>query len=192
MNRMDTYKWREILTDNPIIAAANHAYKVDRAIESPCQVVFLLFGNLFDLDENIEKLKMAGKMVFVHLDLLEGFAKDEVTIQYIGQKTQADGIITTRVGLIKLAKHYDLLTIQRLFLIDSLSFEAGIKSLEQSRPSAVEILPGIMDPITESMAERIDIPVVSGGFIKSKHDIIGALKAGAQAVSTSQENLWSL
>ncbi len=189
---IDTYQWREKLTDNPIIAAVNQEEKMTKAIESPCQVVFLLFGNLFDLTHNIEQLKRAHKMVFVHLDLLEGFAKDEMTIKFIGEKTRADGIITTRVGLIKIAKHYDLLTIQRLFLIDSLSFEAGIKSLNQSKPNAVEILPGIMDSITENMAGRIDIPVVSGGFIKSKADIIGSLKSGALAVSTSQEALWKL
>lgn len=55
-----------------------------------------------------------------------------------------DGIISTHPSLIRRARHQGLLTIQRAFILDSLSLNNLSGQLEQGKPDFVEILPGIM------------------------------------------------
>lgn len=55
----------------------------------------------------------------------------------------------------------------------------------------VEIMPGIMPEIIERLKIEIKIPIIAGGLISDKKDIIAALSAGADAVSTTKTGLWS-
>lgn len=50
----------------------------------------------------------------------------------------------------------------------------------------VEIMPGIMPEIIERLKIEIKIPIIAGGLISDKKDIIAALSAGADAVSTTK------
>ncbi len=49
------------LSLNPIIAAVKDLNKLDRAIKSPCEVIFLLKGNICNIKELVEKVKASGK-----------------------------------------------------------------------------------------------------------------------------------
>ena len=42
------------------------------------------------------------------------------------------------------------------------------------------------------MTEKLSVPVIAGGLISDKEDIIAALDAGATAISTTKEELWFL
>jgi len=42
------------------------------------------------------------------------------------------------------------------------------------------------------LCEALDKPVIAGGMITEKSEIIAALDAGALAVSVSDERLWNL
>lgn len=176
----------------PVIGAIGDDSVFDQALSSDCEILFFLSGSIFDIHKNVKKAKEAGKMVFVHLDLLEGFSRDAVAVEYLCRMTETDGIITTKSSMIKVIKSFKRISIQRLFLIDSINFEAGIKSVKQTQPDAVEILPGIMHEITSQVVAQTKTPIVTGGLIQSKEDIIQSLKAGAQAVSTSNPKLWGL
>lgn len=91
-----------------------------------------------------------------------------------------------------MAKEKGLIAIQRLFLLDSLNLDSGIKAVKTCRPDAIEILPGVMPKITKLIAEETKRPVITGGLIMDKSDVIDALKAGAIGISTSKEDIWSL
>lgn len=176
----------------PVIGAISDSIVLDEALVSDCEILFFLSGSIFDIDRTVKRAKDAGKMVFVHLDLLDGFSRDAVAVEYLCRRTETDGIITTKSSMIKVIKSFNKISIQRLFLIDSINFEAGIKSVKQTQPDAVEILPGIMHQITNQIVSKTRTPIVTGGLIRSKDDIIQSLKAGAQAVSTSNPKLWGL
>ncbi len=176
----------------PVIGAIGNNAVLDEAIKSDCEILFFLSGSIFDIADNVKRAKDANKMVFVHLDLLEGFSRDAVAVEYLCKRTETDGIITTKSSMIKVIKSFDKISIQRLFLIDSLNFDTGIKSVTHTQPDAVEILPGIMHHVTEQIVSRTRTPIVTGGLIQSKEDIIMGLKAGAVAVSTSNSKLWGL
>jgi glycerol uptake operon antiterminator len=181
----------EWLRVNPVIAAVREEAYLDAARASSCKVLFLLKGNICTIENIVKQSQKAGKGVYLHLDLIEGFGKDKYALHYIKEHIAPDGVITTRAPMIKIAKDLGITAIQRVFLIDNLSFETGIQSVRQVKPDAVEILPGIMPSVTKEMCEAISIPVITGGLINEEKDVKNSLKAGAIGVSTSSAKLWT-
>lgn len=180
------------LHENPIIAAINDMAAMDEALQSSVNIIFLLTGDIFTLKATIEKIQSSGKLVFVHVDLMEGFSKDATGVKYIIDEMHPDGIISTRSYPLKLAKEKGLIAIQRLFLLDSLNLDSGIKAVKACRPDAIEILPGVMPKITKHFVEATKRPVITGGLIMDKSDVIDALQAGAIGISTSKKDIWEL
>ncbi|MGI6188382.1 MAG: glycerol-3-phosphate responsive antiterminator [Clostridiales bacterium] len=182
----------ECLEENPIIAALSHADLFNEIVESRVKVVFLLSSNILEIEEVVERLKELGKKVFVHVDLIEGLGKNQAAVDYIKQRINPDGILSTRNNLLKYGKEIGLITVQRLFLVDSLSFESGINIVQSYNPDFVEVMPGIIPKAIKDLKQKIHQPIIAGGMITSKQDIINALSAGALAVSTSKKELWEL
>lgn len=182
----------EVLIDNPIIAAVRDEDGLENAINSECAIVFLLYGNIITIPELCQRLKSAGKVVFIHIDLIEGLKGDSSSIEYIKKYAEPDGIITTKSANIKFAKQQGLLTIQRIFIIDSHSLTTGIKGINDTCPTAVEVMPGIASKIIKNLQQKVDIPIIAGGLISSKEDILEGLASGAIAISTTRDELWQL
>ncbi len=175
-----------------MIAAVKKPESLTDALQSPCEVLFLLYGSLFNLSDIIEQAKERQKCIYLHVDLLEGFARDEAAVRYIGEKIKPDGIITTRSNLVKLAHDIHLPVVQRFFIVDSLSVHSAVKSVGTVRPAAVEIMPGIMPNVISGLCRQMHIPLIAGGLISTKEDVIAALGAGAMGVSTTRAELWNL
>ena len=57
-------------------------------------------------------------------------------------------------------------------------------------PDFVEILPVIQDPATTEISTQTPVPIIAGGLLRDKADVIAAMRAGAAAVSTSAPSLW--
>ena len=53
-------------------------------------------------------------------------------------------------------------------------------------------MPGIMPKILKDIRAFVNVPVIAGGLLTDKKDVMGALSAGADAISTTNENLWKL
>ena len=64
--------------------------------------------------------------------------------------------------------------------------------LEQGKPDFVEILPGIMPRVIAEISARTQVPVIAGGLLRDKADVMAAMRAGAAAVSTSAPSLWDI
>jgi glycerol uptake operon antiterminator len=180
----------EKIEANPVIAAVNSMEKLDLAIQSPCEIVFLLTGNIFNLRKIIDKVKNADMDIYIHLDLMEGFSKDMMALKYIHENMRPDGIITTKSSLVKTARSMNISAIQRFFILDSLSLERGINAIHHTRPDAIEILPGVMPKIIKKIHHETKLPVIGSGLIIDKEDVIESLKAGAMGISTSKEEIW--
>jgi glycerol uptake operon antiterminator len=178
------------LQECPVIAAVKEEKFLQPALASPCRVIFLLTGNICSVENIVKQIQNAGKNVYIHIDLLEGFGKYKYALAWIKERVAPDGIITTKTALVKIARDIEMAAIQRVFLIDNLSFTTGVQSIRQFKPSAVEIMPGIMPAITGKMCQAISIPVIAGGLVNDMEDIRTALKAGAVGVSTSSSLMW--
>lgn len=172
----------------PIVAAAKSEAELDRCIQSRSQVIFLLFGDICTVPAMVRRIKEAGKIAIVHLDLIDGLAPKDVSVDFIKNTTEADGIITTKSALIRYANQKGLLTIQRYFLLDS----RVLDNLSRTGCPAdfLEVLPGVMPKIIRYVVETTGKPVIAGGMIRDKEDVQGALEAGAVAVSSTNENAW--
>ena len=180
----------EILTcleGNPVIAAIGDD-KWKEALCSPVQLVFYMSANLLTLREKVRQAHDANKFIMVHLDLAEGIGRDRSGIRYIAQ-CGADGIISTKSQLIRFGKEMGLFTVQRFFAIDSGGTESIGDMFQSTRPNLMEIMPGVVTKVIRKYAE-CGIPVIAGGLIETKAEVVNALSCGATAVSTGKQDLW--
>ena len=111
----------EAIQDAPVIAAVKNDEGLERALSSESTVVFLLYGTILNIRELVQRVKEAGKLAFIHIDLVEGMSSKDISAEYIASRTEADGIISTHPNLIRRSRELGLLTIQRFFMLDSLS-----------------------------------------------------------------------
>ena len=49
-----------------------------------------------------------------------------------------------------------------------------------------------MPKIIKRIDQAVKIPVITGGLIDEKEDIINALAAGAMGISTTDKHLWNI
>ena len=181
----------EIIADSPVIAAVKDEEGLDKSLRTDCRIIFILYGNICSLTTIVEKIKKRDKLAIVHADLVQGLSAKIEAIDYIKNNTKADGILSTKGNLVKHAADIGLIGILRNFIIDSIAMENVNKQVELAHPDMIEIMPGIMPEIIEKLKNEIKLPLIAGGLISDKKDVIAALSAGADAVSTTKEELWN-
>lgn len=179
---------------SPVIAAV----KDQAGLEKCCgiedvKVVFILFGDICSIEEIVKQVIDSGKIAMVHMDLIIGLGSKEIAVDFIKNNTHADGIISTKPALIRRGKELGLYTILRFFVIDSMALkniEAVDHQYAGARPDFIEILPGVMPKIIKRVCKTSRVPVIAGGLIIDKEDVVGALSAGAISVSSTNEDVW--
>ena len=183
----------DAILETPVIAAVKDDAGLRNALTNEnIRVVFVLYGDICNISSIVRRIHEAGRFAVVHVDLIAGLAGKEVAVDFIRNTTEADGIISTRPTLIRRARHRGLLTVQRAFILDSLSLASLSGQLEQGKPDFVEILPGIMPRVIAEISARTQVPVIAGGLLRDKADVMAAMRAGAAAVSTSAPSLWDI
>jgi glycerol uptake operon antiterminator len=180
-----------LLTGNPIIAAVRNDDDLERVLNSRVKIVFVLYGSILTIEGISKKLIHHDKSVFIHVDMIEGLKAEETGFNFIKKCTAAPGIITTKPSGIRAANALGLWTIQRIFILDSISLKTGINSICSSFPSAIEVLPGISSKILTKIKAEIKLPVIAGGLIETENEAVSALSCGAVSISTSKEFLWN-
>ena len=181
----------EVIADSPVIAAVKDEEGLDKSLRTDCRIIFILYGNICSLTTIVEKIKKRDKLAIVHADLVQGLSAKTEAIDYIKNNTKADGILSTKGNLVKHAADIGLIGILRNFIIDSMAMENVNKQVELAHPDMIEIMPGIMPEIIEKLKNEIKLPLIAGGLISDTKDVIAALSAGADAVSTTKEELWN-
>ncbi len=180
------------LVQSQVIASIKNKNDIDKAITCQSNIAFLLTGNLINMNDYLSKLKQANKHTFIHIDFIEGLSNTKSAIKYIAHTWKPTGIITTKSNLIKFAKEEDLMTIQRIFLIDKSATTKGIEMARSSKPDAIEVLPGLMPSVIDQLTRKISLPIIAGGLIRNKKEILEALESGALAISSGNPSLWNL
>lgn len=185
-------KIRDLFEISPIITAVKDEQGLEKALKTESPVVFLLFGNICNITGLVDQVKNRGKIAIVHVDLIQGLSSKEVAVDFIHQNTRADGIISTKAPLVRHAMDLGMIGGQRTFLIDSMALETTKKQLLTFQPDFMELMPGVMPKILKTVRGYTEIPLVAGGLISDKKDILAAFDAGVDAVSTTREELWGL
>lgn len=179
------------MVESQVIASIKSEADLDVAIRSQSNIAFLLTGDLTTCGKYTTKLKEAGMHVFIHMDFIDGLANSKSAIQYIANEWKPTGIISTKSSLIKFAKEEGLMTIQRIFLIDRAAVKKGVEMSKSCRPDAIEVLPGIMPKIIDQLSREVNLPLIVGGLITEKHEIMTALESGALAISSGNPTMWN-
>ncbi len=182
----------ETLMDDPIIAAVKNEDSLAAALQSERETIFLLSSNLLNVHDIVSRIHAAQKRAIVHIDLVEGLSSRTIAVDALVAACQPDGIISTHPNLIRHAHALGLLTIQRAFVIDSLSLDTLFSQQSLCNPDFIEVLPGVMPPIITEISQKTQTPLIAGGLIRTKQDVLAAMNAGAAAVSTSARSVWKL
>lgn len=183
----------DTVADNPIIAAVKNIDDVEKCCKrSDLKVIFILFGDVCSIASVVKTVKDAGKIAMVHIDLINGLSSKEVSVEFIKNQTQADGIISTKPALVKKARELSMYTVLRFFLIDSMAFENIKQQQHAVKPDFIEVLPGVMPKVITKISKSVKVPIIAGGLITDKEDVMGALAAGAMAVSSTNHDVWEM
>jgi len=181
-----------LFRNNPIIPAVKDENDLAAALKTDNEIIFILTSTITNIPGLVKRIKDAGKTAFIHFDLVEGLARSVHALDYLVEQTLTDGIITTKTSLVKSARERKIFVVQRFFILDSLSIDSGFKAIKEFRPDAIEILPGLMPKIIRLFADSTNMPVIAGGLITDKDDIMTALGAGATSVSSTRHNVWNM
>ncbi len=173
-----------------IIPAIRNTKYIDKAINSNHEVVFLLTGNILNIRMLISKIKTHTKHVLVDVDLLKGIATDEWGIEYLKDTVEVDGIISTRQSMIEIAKKMDLVTVQRVFILDSQGLTKAIASTKNSHADYIEILPAPVVFYIYDELKRFKNVLIAGGLVKTQEIAKAILNRGIIAITTSCPALW--
>lgn len=183
----------DLLELNPIVAAV----KDDEGLKLCCdnkdiKIVFVLYGDICTIGSIVRKIQESDKKAIVHLDLVAGLSAKDAAVEFLKYSAKADGLISTRPQLIKKANTLDMYTVLRVFALDSMAYENINRQIGAGNPDVLEILPGLMPKVIKKVCEQVKIPVIAGGLISEKEDVVNALSAGATSVTTTNCNVWRM
>lgn len=173
----------------PIIAAVKSRDDLERAIGSEVQAIFLLSSNIIDIEALSRLVHSKGKILFIHMDFVDGLSKDAAGVRYLSTKG-IDGIISTRSNIIAAAHDAGICCVQRFFMIDSRSVDTALETLRQSKADMIEIMPALAYKSITKIKNNIQIPIIAGGLIETRDEVYKALGSGASMISTGKTELW--
>jgi len=184
-------QWHDVLEKRHIIAAVRNDEGLTVAEKSPTETVYLLYGNTLNVADLLRRLRGSGKLPIVNLDLLAGFSRDSVNAEYLAS-CGAAGVISTHCEVLRASRRQGLITVQRTFALDSAAVAAGLRTINQFLPDAVEILPAIAAPRVAARFRNVHphLRVVAGGLISDLKEVESLLAAGINAVSVSDARFW--
>ena len=172
-----------------VIAAVRTQEEYEKALASGAERIFDLSPDLLSLADRVKAAHAAGKKLFVHFDLATGIGKDKSGISFAAA-LGVDGIISTRVNIIRMAREAGLYTVQRFFIVDSHSIETTIEALKASKADTIEVMPGIAYKVIRVLKEKLEVPIIAGGLIETAEEAQAAYASGASAISTGKASLW--
>ena len=184
----------EAIEAAPIVDGVKEDSGLEMCLTSDVDAVFILYGDICTISDIVAKVKDTGKIAMVHMDLINGLSPRDISTDFIRKYTRADGIITTKSNLITHAKEIGLATVLRHFVLDSMALiniERQSHAGRESQPDMIEILPGIIIPkMIRKICSMSRVPVICGGLIQDKEDVMHALASGATAISTTSSEVW--
>lgn len=174
-----------------IIAAVRTEKELDDALKSDVGIIFYLTPDLHMVEGMATRVHDNGKKLFIHLDLATGIGKDKSGIMYV-KNAGIDGIISTRVNIIKAARECGVFTVQRFFIVDSHSIDTTVEAVKASKADMIEVMPGIIPKVIKRLRKTLDVPIIAGGIVDSAEEIEDIINSGATAISTGKNELWNL
>ena len=185
-------EFKEAIEDSPIIVAIKDDEGLKKCMESESRIIFILYGDLITIPSIVEQVKSANKIALVHVDLIHGLQSKDIAVDFIKKYTAADGVISTKMNIIKRAKELGLYTVMRFFIIDSIAYNTMEKQIKNAHPDVIEVLPAMMPSVLKKIVSFAKCPVIAGGLVTEKSDVMSLLEVGVSSVSSTNESVWFL
>ncbi len=102
------------------------------------------------------------------------------------------------IGIKTSSKENKIMYALRSFYYKTIKKLSDVEQIEHFTGSGlydrdfIEVLPGIMPKIIKHIAGQAAVPVIAGGLISEKEDVMRALDAGAIAISTTNQAVWKM
>jgi glycerol uptake operon antiterminator len=173
-----------------ILPASSNMKEFEQFLKSPYEIGIFLDMHIAQIKHINLMAKQQEKKMIYHVDLIHGIKNDEFATEYICQEYKPFGLISTKANVIQKAKQKGVIAVQRMFLIDSHAIEKSYKLIQKTQPDFLEVLPGAMPKMITEVKERVNIPIFAGGLIRTPEDVLSAINAGAEAITTSKRELW--
>lgn len=178
------------ISNSTILPAIRDLKDLDKVADSNYEYVVLLNTHIGQLKSLVKMLHDHDKKVLLHADLVQGLKSDEYAAQFLCRDIRPEGLISTRKNVLLTAKKAKIITIQRLFLLDSIALESSYNMLDSIKPDLIEVLPGVIPHIIKEIYDKTNVPIIAGGLIRTIDEVNAAIEAGAAAVTTSNRELW--
>ncbi len=177
------------LAEAPCCAALTAESRLDEALASRVGIVFVLRADGLTLKPLVRRVHAAGKLVAVHLDLIDGIRADRAGVAWLG-RSGVDAVISSHGQLMPAIHREGIVAIHRLLLVRRGLMEAAFAAVTKSGADIVEVLPGVILPEVRALLPKLRVPLLAGGFIRTEAEARAVLAAGSIGVTTSAENLW--
>ncbi len=105
---------------------------------------------------------------------------------------KVSGVISIHPSVIKMAHKKKCISIQRIFIIDSLSLNRSISIAKKCKPDYIELLPGYSYEVEKAIHKEINVPLIGGGLISTVEMVDRCLENGLAAVTSSEPSVWSV
>lgn len=173
-----------------VLPAIRKIEDVEKMMSSNYEYLVILDLHVSRLKPIFQMAKANHKKLIIHMDLIHGLKSDEYSTEFICQEFKPFGLISTKGSVILKARQKGVISVQRLFLLDTSSIEKSFALIERTKPDFIEVLPGIMPKIIKDIRNRTQREVFAGGFIDTIEEVEQAFEAGAITVTTSKKELW--
>ncbi|MBO7745132.1 glycerol-3-phosphate responsive antiterminator [Paenibacillus sp. MWE-103] len=182
----------EGLAAHRMIASIKDPRHIETALSLHRQLsgIFLLTGHIGVVKGYVDVFQAHGLPVFLHLEKMGGLSTDNYGLDYLAKVIKPTGIISTKTSVVKTAKKMGLLTVQRFFLVDTEGLENIAKSLAQSEPDIVEVMPARIPDMIDRVKSFTSLPIITGGLLYERSQAEECLRHGAAAISASRPELW--
>lgn len=156
-----------LLERTPVIPAVKEPETLDLALAHDGAAVFLLCGDILNIAGLVDRVHRAGKQAVVHGDLVAGLAPREIAVDYL-RSYGADGIISTRPHIIRRGRELGMLTVLRVFAIDSKAVSNLGKETGMGMPDLIEVLPGTIYRVIARLSRELPVPLIAGACWRTR------------------------
>lgn len=173
-----------------ILPAVRDFRMLEKFIQTDNEYGIIIGFRLSQLKQAIRMLHQNKQKAIVHLDLVKGLENSEDGANFLIEEFRTDGIISTHPQVIQVAKKQGVISILRIFIIDSQSLAKSIRLANSCQPDYIEILPGYAYPVIHKMRQHTDIALIAGGLIDNQTMVQDCIDAGLVGVTTGNPKLW--
>lgn len=175
-----------------ILPAISNYKSLEKFLKTDITYCVILNFPLIQLKRVCQMLHQGNKKCIVHLDLVKGIANNEYGAEFLIEAFNIEGIISTHPSAIEMAKKRNMISIMRIFIIDSQSLAKSMSIAKRCQPDYIELLPGYSYEVAGEIRKFTDTPLIGGGLISTEDMVEKCLANGLVAVTSSDVDLWRL